>query len=80
MIMENDTDKIKAFGERMMQGFSVKNSSKCNDESCENQGFKTPNFDAKNMFNSMGKGMGMGLASEEDSDKLREMGKRMMGQ
>lgn len=81
MIMENDTDSIRKLGEKMLGGFS---SPKSSSENIESKGFEMPSFGgeskqempkANDMF-----GGGFGLASSEDSDKLKEIGKRMMGQ
>jgi hypothetical protein len=82
--MENDTESIRKLGEKMMGGFSSPKSSSENFGNDKKGVFEMPSFggeskqdipDAKDMF-----GGGFGLASSEDSDKLKELGKRMMGQ
>jgi hypothetical protein len=79
-MMENDSNEIRALGEKMMKGFDAKSESKsdCADESCQVPSFGgMPKQESpeKSMFGSFG-----GLSSNEDANKLKEMGKRMMGQ
>lgn len=76
--MQDDSNEIRALGEKMMNGFTKKSETKCEDESCQVSSFggdtkqKAP---GESMFGNFG-----GLTSDSDSNKLKEMGKRMMGQ
>lgn len=85
LVMENDIDEIRKMGEHLMGGSKPKEKSSNQNffdapklDMAKNEFFSVPEFGSTENPKSSKPLMG-GLASEEDTNKLAAMGRKMLG-